>query len=247
MIKTIVFLTKLVVIAFVALMFSSCRYDVHLNDNDIKGSGNIKSETRTIAEDFNGIAVDNAIEVIIEQSDDKSIVVEADDNLLSNITTRVENGILKINSESGHSTNTTPKVTIKMPIIMKLNSSGSSKIRSINTIICDNLEAIAESSGSIEINVEADTISLETESAGYIKASGKALKLETASSSGSELDAKKLMANEVIAQSNSGSSTTVYPIVSLDASASTGSSIIYLKVPKSLKKESHSGGNVGEQ
>lgn len=246
MIKAILFFTKLAVIVFVAMMFTSCRHHITLNDN-IEGDGNIRTENRTINEDFNGISVENSIEVVVEQSDNKSVVVEADGNILSSITTRVENGTLIIQSDRGINAGTNPKVTVKMPTIQKLESGSSSSIRGINTIITDNLEVKSESTGQIEITVEADNVSLETESAGSIKVSGKALKLETSSSSGSELDAKKLMANEVISQSNSGSSTSVYPIVSLDANASSGSSITYYKTPKSVTRESNSGGSVSAQ
>ena len=74
--------------------------------------------------------------------------------------------------------------------------------------------------------------------------SGKALTLDTKSSSGSEIDAKDLAANEITAQSTSGSNTTVNPIVLLNAKASSGSSIDYVKEPKKVIKEETSGGSV---
>jgi len=52
------------------------------------------------------------------------------------------------------------------------------------------------------------------------------------------------MANEVIAQTTSGSSTSVYPILKLEAKASSGSSIDYHKVPKTIIKKESSGGSV---
>jgi len=76
---------------------------------------------------------------------------------------------------------------------------------------------------------------------------GKALKVKTASSSGSTIDAKNLMANEVTSQTSSGSSTSVYPIVKLDAKASSGSSISYHKIPKTVSKEESSGGSVSQE
>jgi len=248
MIKVVLFFTKLVVVVFIAVMFSSCRYHVNQNDDNVEGNGNIRSETRTINGDFQSISVQDAIEVVVEQSDDKSVVVEADENILPLITTRVENGVLIIEPDHGISTSgSNPKVTVKMPIIKKLTCGNSSSIRSINTIITDNLEVRAENASAIEINVEADNISLEAENSGTIHASGKALKLETSSSDGSELDARKLMANDVRSQANDGSSTSVYPIVSLNASAFNGSSIIYYKTPKTLSKESDSGASISAE
>lgn len=247
MIKAIIFLTKIVVVVFVAMMFSSCRYHVKLDDNDIEGNGNVRTETRILNENFQSISVESSIEVVVEQSDEKSVIVEADENILPHVTTRVEGGVLHIEFGSVNIINSsTAKVIVKMPVIKALSSSSSSSIKSNNTIITDNLVAKADSNGEIEINVEADNLSLQTESSGSIIATGKALKLKTSSSSGSELDAKALMANDVISESDSGSSTNVYPILSLDAHASSGSSITYHKMPKSISKESNSGGNISQ-
>lgn len=76
------------------------------------------------------------------------------------------------------------------------------------------------------------------------KIKGKALVLFTSSSSGSSIEAEHLFANEVSSQSTSGSSTDINPLVSLKAKASSGSSIEYRNIPKTLSKEESSGGSV---
>jgi hypothetical protein len=52
------------------------------------------------------------------------------------------------------------------------------------------------------------------------------------------------LANEVTAQSTSGSSIDVHPLVSLNAKASSGASIEYDGKPKTIVKEETSGGSV---
>ena len=73
------------------------------------------------------------------------------------------------------------------------------------------------------------------------------MRLETKSSSGSEINASNLAANDVYAQSTSGSTTTVKPIVKLSAKASSGSSIDYVQEPKNVSKEETSGGSVSKE
>ena len=75
---------------------------------------------------------------------------------------------------------------------------------------------------------------------------GKALKLYTSSSSGSSIDANRLLANEVSAESSSGSSTNVHPIVTFNAKASSGSSINYKTNPKNVKLDESSGGSISK-
>jgi hypothetical protein len=246
MIKIITMITKFIVATLMALLFASCNHTFHLGDG-IKGSGNITTETRPTNQDFTNIEVSYGIKVNVEQADNKSITVEADDNIQQHIITKIENGVLKIESDKNYNSTETPIVNVKMPVVNRLSASSGSEINSSKTLISNNINAKSSSGSRININVEADAITLESSSGSTIEASGKALKLETTSSSGSSIDAKDLMANEVISQTASGSNSSVYPIVKLEAKASSGSSISYHKVPKTLSKEESSGGSVSEE
>lgn len=245
MIKIITLITKFIIAAVMALLFSSCGHSNNFNTG-IKGSGKITTETRSASQDFKNIEVSQGIKVIVEQADQKSITVETDDNLQKHILTQIENGVLRIKSDESYNSTKTPIVNVKMPIINGLDSSSGSEITSSNVLITENINVKASSGSEININVEADAINIESTSGSSIEASGKALKLETSSSSGSEIDAENLMANEVISQASSGSSTEIYPIVKLEAKSSSGSSISYHKAPKTLIKEESSGGSVSE-
>lgn len=246
MIKIITIITKFIITALMALLFASCGNSITLGTG-IKGSGNITTETRDVSQDFKSIEVSRGIKVIVEQSSNKSITVEADDNLQKHIITKIENGVLKIESDENYNSTETPVVNVKTSIINGLSASSGSEIASSNVLITEKIDVKSSSGSQIHIDVEADAIALESSSGSTIETSGKALKLETNSSSGSTIDAKELMSNEVIAQSGSGSSISVFPIVKLEAKASSGSSISYHKVPKTLIKEESSGGSIEEK
>lgn len=246
MLKLITLITKFIVAALMALLFSSCGHSINLG-NGIKGSGNITTETRTVDQNFKKIEVSYGIKVIVEQSDNKSITVEADDNLQQHIITKIENGVLKIESDENYNSTETPVVRVKMTVISGLSTSSGSEITSLGTLITENLDVESSSGSQINITVEADVIKIESTSGSSIEVDGKALKVETSSSSGSTIDAENLMANEVTSQTSSGSSTDVYPIVKLDAKASSGSSISYHKIPKTVSKEESSGGSVSQE
>jgi Putative auto-transporter adhesin, head GIN domain len=245
MIKIITIITKFIVAALMALSLFSCGNSFNIG-NGIKGSGNIVDETRTVSQDFKKIKVSQGIKVVVEQSPNSSIAVEADDNIIKHIVTKVENNVLIIESDESYNSTKTPVVNVKLPFINGLSASSGSNIRSATVLKTEKLNVSSSSGSQINIEVEADAIALESSSGSSIEASGKALKLETSASSGSEINAKDLMANEVISQTSSGSSTSVYPILKLDAKANSGSSINYHKVPKTLIKDESSGGSVSE-
>lgn len=246
MIKLITIITKFIIATLIALLFASCNFSVNSNAR-MKGNGNITTENRSVSQDFKNIEVKNGIRVIVEQSDNKSITVETDENLQKNIITKVENGILIIESDRSYNSEETPVVRVEMPVINGLDASSGSEITSKGTLITENINVKSSSGSEINIKVEADAITIESSSGSSIDVNGKALKLETSASSGSEINAKNLLTNEVISKTSSGSSTSVYPIVKLEAKASSGSSINYYKTPKTLSKIESSGGSVDHE
>ncbi len=247
MIKLITLITKFIIAAIMALLFSSCVHSSINWDNGIKGSGNITTETRAASQDFKKIEVSHGIRVIVQQSNNNSITVEADDNIQKHIITKIENGVLKIEADKSYNATETPVVNVKMAFINGLDASSGSEITSSGVLITENINVKSSSGSEINVTVEADAIKIESSSGSSIEAGGKALKLETSSSSGSKIEAKNLMTNDVISQAASGSSTSVYPIVKLEAKASSGSHISYHKSPKTLSKEENSGGSVSEE
>jgi hypothetical protein len=243
MVKIITLITKFIVIALIALLFGSCNHVVNLKS--ISGSGNVTTETRTVQGDFKSIEVSNAIDLVIEQADKTEITVEADDNLQDEITTTVESGVLIIASKNNSFSNaTSKKVTVRMPIINQLEASGAATIRSANVLKGESISLNSSSAASIDITIESDNIFCKSSSGSTININGKALKLETKASSGSDIAAKNLLVNSVIANASSGSSIYVHPIVSLEAKASSGASIDYNIVPKSIQKKTSSGGSI---
>ncbi|CAM4113858.1 head GIN domain-containing protein [Flavobacterium sinopsychrotolerans] len=246
MLKIITLITKFILVALTALLFASCNHSINLNS--IEGSGNITTEKRTVEGNFKSIEVNNSIDLVIEQSDKMEIVVEADDNLQKHITTKVENGTLVISFDKNSFSNAgSKKVTVKMPVIDELEATSSATITSKNTLKGENIRLNTSSAASIDINIESDIITCDSSSGSSITINGKALKMETTASSGSEINATKLLANEITADVSSGASINVHPIVSLLAEASSGGEISYDIQPKSIQKKTSSGGTISQE
>jgi len=244
MIRIIIYFMKLIIALLFALFFSSCRYT---NERTITGSGNVRVETRNVT-GFKGINVSNALEVEIEQGDAYQVVVEADENLLSHITTRVENGILHIETDANSFRNIDArKIRVKMPVIESLEASSAAKITSTSTLITERLLVDASSASGIDIAVEADELTCNSSSASSVDLKGKALRFKADSSSASEIDADELFANDVMANASSAGTISAHPILTLDAEASSGGQVNYNNTPKnSLKQNADSGGSISK-
>ena len=235
--------TLKLVTLLIAYTLTSCNGNLNLG-NGVEGSGNVVTEKRTIEAPFTKIDASTGVEVIVEQGATTEVEVEVDDNLMEHIVTRVENGTLIVKIDGNINTMESAIVRVSTKTIEGLESSSGATVRSKNTLKGTILALKSSSGSTINTDLEYEKVSSESTSGSEIKLSGKALTLDTKSSSGSEIDAKDLAANEITAQSTSGSNTTVNPIVLLNAKASSGSSIDYVKEPKKVIKEETSGGSV---
>ena len=235
--------TLKLIVLLLTLSITSCNGNLNLIDG-IDGSGNVVTEKRNIETPFTKIQASTGVEVILEQGSPSEVEVEVDDNLMKYIVTRVENGTLIVKIDGNINTMENAIVRVKTKTIEGLESSSGASIKTINKLSGTSLALKTSSGSTIQADLEYEKVSCESTSGSEIKVSGKTLTLETKSSSGSEINAKELASNEITAQSTSGSSTTVNPIVLLIAKASSGSSIDYVKEPKKVVKEETSGGSV---
>jgi hypothetical protein len=227
---------------FVSILLLSCNEQF----TGIQGSGNITKEKRNIEAPFTAIVSDSGVSVIVAQESTASIEVETDDNIQQYITTKIENGTLYIKVEGSINTQSPINVSVKMPSINGLEASSGSTIHSKDRLKGMSLSLKTSSGSKIEVAIEFEKVTCDASSGSSIAISGKALSIQTSSSSGSEIDAKELAANEIVADASSGSFTKVKPIIKLNGTASSGSTITYYQSPKTLIKTESSGGSVTE-
>lgn len=246
MIKLMISLVKIIVTAFMAILFGACNFTFDLGENHISGSGKVVTKERNV-NNFDKVTVSNALDCEVTQGKTFSVIVEADDNLVNNITTEVVNGTLEIECKYNSFTNvTSKKVKVQLPKVSSLKATSGSSLKAINLIKGNNIVLSTSSAANLEATLNSENISLESSSGSTLIASGKAINLKTDASSGSHIKATRLQANQIIAESSSGSSIHVFPIVKLKAQASSGGNVQYHNNPKIISKEESSGGSINQ-
>jgi hypothetical protein len=240
MMKSIIYLTKVVVVTILTLFFTSCE----LGFTGIKGNGVEKTEQRKIAETFDKLEVSRGLEVIITEGTIAKVEVKSDENLLEYIETTVSNGTLEVTTKESIRSQSGTIVYVTMPNLQEVSSSSGSSVRSTNTLTGTNLIAKSSSGSELDLDVEIENIQAQTSSGSSIKLQGKALSVNHKASSGSEINGFQLVANEATVQASSGSSIEVYASQMLDAKVSSGASVEYQGKPKSVKKAKSSGGSI---
>ena len=137
--------------------FASCEYTT--------GSGNIVTENRS-AGSFSGISVGGDFDVEVKIGSTTEVKVEADDNIIKHIETRVSGNILRIRTEDLHNyRDVHMKVYITTPSLNKISASASARVN-VDDLLKSNerLSFNASSAGNINAEVEAPEVEADASS-----------------------------------------------------------------------------------
>ncbi|MFY7811519.1 MAG: head GIN domain-containing protein [Flavobacterium sp.] len=238
--KKIIKITAILVL-FTAF-FTSCVVNTGVN-----GNGEVITDSRAISTEVTNIEVSKAIEVKITQGDVAKLEVNADSNILQYIETSIDGNTLDIDiKDNSNLDQFQATVYVTLPNIYQITTSSASTVKGKNTIITKELTLKASSSSRIELAIETEQLTVDTSSASEVILSGKAINTQYESSSSSSIKAGKLQANHVIARSSSASDIACYPIINLDAKASSSGTVSFWNNPKYIKKEESSAGTVSQ-
>ncbi len=192
------------------------------------GSGDIIKETRSVG-NFNGVSVGGGFEVEVRIGPVTEVTVEADDNIMKYIETRVSGNVLKIRTEDLHNySDVHMKVFITTPGLSSLRASASADIK-VNDLLKSNgkLSFHASSSGRIEAEVDAPEIETDVSSAATIKLSGQTRIYNAEASSGANISTRDLLSEKTTVSVSSGANAKVHASITLNAKASSGGVISY--------------------
>lgn len=235
-------LARIAIALVMALILSSCGFDVNFGDfgTGIKGNGDVVTDNREITDEFTEVSASEGIEVYVTQSDDFEISVEADENIIDLIGTDIKNGELRVHAIENIG-RATKKVYVSLPKVDALKGSSGAHLTTENIIKADLIEIDGSSGTMMDIDLQALEVEIEASSGANLDISGKTDKAYVDGSSGANIDARKLMAKNSNAEASSGSNISISVSDQLTADASSGGNIAYSGDPTVTKKKSMSG------
>lgn len=192
----------------------------------VRGSGNRQTEKRNVP-GFLSVEVSGAFEVEIVAQKERSLEIAGDDNILPLVTTEVKGNVLRIGSNKSYSVNRPITVTISVPDLEGISTSGASKI---------NVSGIKNS-----------TFDVDSSGASKILLTGETKKLSIGTSGASNIEAKELHAQKVDVQSSGAGYVSVYATDQLNASASGAARVDYYGDPSSVSPEVSGAGSVNKK
>ena len=217
-------------------------------------SSYLNGESRNVGE-FSGIQVSTGVNLVFKQESPTNVKVIADADKLQYIVTKVDNGVLKVYVDNKGQKNLKFKnisVNVSSPRMDNIKASSGATFTTINSVKENNLtidassgsvvkgkfnisnNALLEASSGTSVKVEVNSRSLvfKGSSGSDTSIQGEA---ETAAfdvSSGAVCKGEAFQANQVEAESTSGSNLSVNAVDKLKAKASSGGTIRYRGNPE---------------
>lgn len=199
--------TRLLFFFFLVVGLTAC------HNSGVRGNGDIVQEERTI-DNFTGIETGGVFRVYVEVGEEASLKIEAEENLMPYIVTRVKGSTLEIDQRRNLNPREPITVYVTTPRLNKVVSSGASKIY-------------------VE-NIDSDSFRLDISGAGKVKLIGEAEKFTADLSGAGNLDAFDFQCEDVDIDLSGASKAEIYCSGNLKTDLSGVGSVIYDGSPKNV-------------
>ena len=161
-------ITHITVLAFLSSIFSGCTDFKQLSEPHY-GSGRISTQNRNVSE-CSSINIRYSGDVILTQDNTQSVLVEADNNLIDDVITQADNGVLSVGLQSGNYKDATIKIYISLKTIKEISINGAGNVTIQNKIDGDDLSCIINGAGDIYLNGAYNNLDCLINGAGNINA-----------------------------------------------------------------------------
>lgn len=204
----------------------------------IPGSGNVQTETRDIGA-LEAVSIEYpGAEMTIQQSDKETVVIEADDNLLPQLSTEVVSGTLTIkNMETDWESIVNPSKLVKINVTVKdlneIELSAPVGNLKLDQLQADTLKLVLSGGAQMKMNgIQVNLLDTDLSGAGSIQASGTADEIKLILSGLGNFNATDLESNRATIELSGMGDATVRVEQELAATITGAGSIKYFGNPR---------------
>ena len=194
-------------------------------NSKVKGSGNVAAEKRNVS-GFRSVEAGGVFLVEVTAGEEYSVEVEADDNLLQFITTRVDGDTLELETDKRFSTRNRIRVRISAPNIEEIRTGGASHLTLSN--------------------VDNDSLTVDTGGASKVTVTGKTGRLNIDMGGASSVNAANLEASAVSIDGGGASKANVKVAEELTVDLGGASRVNYSGNPGHVNKKTSGGASVSQ-
>jgi hypothetical protein len=226
MIRKTLVITFGLLLGLITLVSAGCNYL-----EGIDGNGKVVKETRSV-QPFDGIKIGGAFKVFLNQGSTESVVVEADENLMSIIETDVRDGKLIVGTEENIRNSKKLNVYITIKKLKSIDVSGAVELKTESKLELGNLDFQGSGASEIKLNFTADHVEGDFSGASEIELEGSANSCRLNMSGASELDAEGFVVKEFDLELSGAGDAEINVTDKLNARVSGAANVRYTGDPK---------------
>ena len=177
------------------IIFQSCFYD---DSEKISGNGNVVKQDREVSS-FNSINASGVFNIYFAQGDKESLVVEADENLIPYLETKVEDNTLFIDVKKHINIRHAKKknVYVILKDINRLKISAVGNIETTGILHLNELDLEHSGVGNMKLELECNKFTADIHSVGEVTLKGIVADAEIKNSSVGNTNASELIVDKL--------------------------------------------------
>ena len=213
------------------IALTACGFPVRFTE--VRGSGNVITETRTVA-GFNAVELSGIGTLIIEQGDKEALEITAEDNLMSHIKSNVSGSRLQLGGDEFVNIHPTKDIIYRLKVknLNQIESSGLGKVE-LKKLETDNLVIEISGSGRVSVdNLLATTLNLEISGLGDISINGSVKSQQVQISGAGNYRAPNLVSEAASVEISGTGSAILWVTKQLDLELSGAGKIHYYGSPQ---------------
>jgi hypothetical protein len=230
------------IISLLLILASILLVKNYVTRNSEKASGIIKTRTIDVPY-FENIMISGEFDITLKQSETQSVNVIVDDAFQKHIKVGVTNKTLNISSVNFIQT-FGARVEINYTTINNIQLLGSAKLSHPDTMHAEYLKVQTSAGSSVKLIGNFIHLVCTASAGSKMVLAGNAENAEFTVDSGSQIHALEMEAQQCIIQASSGSSAEIHVSKTLDATANSGSSVIYTGSPEMKSHNTSSGASI---
>jgi len=224
--KTHLTLIKLFLALFIAMPLATFAQYI--------GNGNLSTQTFETG-DISSIKASGIFQIILIQSDETGVFVEADENLFEHITVKEENGVLTLSTSQVRSA-TLLQATITTSALRSVELLGMASISTQTAFQGEKITLKAGGATAIDIVLDVDELVTISSGAARLTLKGYAANHKASLSGAAKLFAGELKTEKTTVKASGASDAKVWAEDALYLDTSGVAKVTYDKTPASLEK-----------
>lgn len=221
---------KYLLILSVIIALNAC------NSECIKGSGNSKTEDRSIS-DFSKIEFGGNIKLTVYQDGNTSMNITADDNILKEIKTNMAGNVLKIEMNGNYCNLGPIEIVLHTKRLNGIDASGSAEIISATPINSDNFDLKLSGNSKVDLDLVTGRLKTKTSGSAEINLKGQAREHILDMSGSTQLSAFEMIVSDYKIESSGSTDCKINVLNSLNVKSSGASNIQYKGNPKTVNND----------